>query len=269
MDAVFQIETLTGSVFSPSGLYRYILESFLIAILAFGFLSKMSISFYSDLYILMHMLTLLLPAKHFIRGLSLDAHMQHFIENNHKSKSFYLKIMSESYNETDQMLSQLHSLKILSALLTESTGLPLLFYIGEMVLSYGLHSTTSLFNESLMVRTVVKLFYALAVLICVTSAETCRQVCSITVKGPVSVFKFIPDLSVYWIFPYTLILTLYLCFFQMSYLKDWLQLNASALMLNCNEFSLIMDSITRNVVAVSACNVLTITYSFIGAVRLF
>lgn len=53
----------------------------------------------------------------------------------------------------------------------------------------------------------------------------------------------------------------------MEYFKDWLYENAKTLQLNCNEVTLIIDSVSRNVVSVSACNVFTITYSFSGGVR--
>lgn len=55
----------------------------------------------------------------------------------------------------------------------------------------------------------------------------------------------------------------------MEYFKDWLYENAKTLQLNCNEVTLIIDSVSRNIVSVSACNVFTITYSFSGGVRVF
>lgn len=53
----------------------------------------------------------------------------------------------------------------------------------------------------------------------------------------------------------------------MEHFREWLFQNRQSILLESNELMLLLDSLGKNTVAISACGVFTVTYSMVGAVR--
>lgn len=160
-----------------SAFNQNILEMLCVTIMGIAFLSKLLMAYYSDLAILMHFLTLLNPVSKFITSLELTRYREIRTKHTKEHTKWEHWYMMVSASEAEKVLQQFNALKNLASLLTESIGLSLLFYIGETVTSYGLHTSSSLFNATLIVKIVVNLFYILTTVTMIISSEICRKAC--------------------------------------------------------------------------------------------
>lgn len=131
-------------------------------------------AFYADLAILVFVQTLREPVKEFIKQVHTTSFEHH---SDSLSEKKHLKLVIEASNANVNLaLRQYESLQELSNRINYFIGPTLLFYLGEMVLTYGLHFTSTVLDASFLMRTVVALFYICVVSICYFAADIPRQV---------------------------------------------------------------------------------------------
>lgn len=159
-----------------------IFEVVIIVIICVSYISKAVVAYFSDLFILIFVLTLRTPVKEFANQFKSNSTKIVF-EKNTKGNEIPVSqkriswVMAEaSRAKIELAIQQYESLKALSVLINSFIGPTLLFYFGETVFTYGLHFKNSLYQGAYFMRMVVDLFYLCLIAIFCFSSDIPRQV---------------------------------------------------------------------------------------------
>ncbi|CAL8126124.1 unnamed protein product [Orchesella dallaii] len=198
-----------------------------------GFVTKVITAYFSDLAILMHVLTLRSPVKEFIRLLKFEISLELMENIQISSLSRKLELcrnqISEQSMKALKLIKKYEALKRLSLQLNESLGTTLFFYLGETIITYAIHFHI-LFNSfygNALFGYAIAIFYGMTFSVFFCSSEICRQ---------------------------------------MNLFKTWLFDKRNILKMDVNESIFLLNALESKSVGISACDVVTISYSMLGTV---
>ncbi|CAL8126134.1 unnamed protein product [Orchesella dallaii] len=230
--AIFPEEFITVDDIGNNGkCLTWIDMLFLIFILP-AFAEKAMTAYFSDLLILMHIFTLRTPVKEFVRTLKQDfLQCQEITALPPEGKVNLWKVKVSWRTKAEVIILRYEALRRLATLLNESIGATLFFYLGETIITYAIHVAAdisfTLHYSNTMNAIVIFLFYIMTIAIFCCSSDVCRQ---------------------------------------MNVFKGWLYDNRKYLNMNMNETMFMLDSLQSQSVAISACGVVTMSYSMIGTI---
>lgn len=143
-------------------------------------LSKCFVAYFSELGLLMHILTLMVSVKAFVARFDKDKILDGSKQVATSKKQHWV-LEEVRRDEVNLVLKQYESLRHLSSMVNSFHGTILIYYFGETILTHGIHLTLNMYSGSITLQVMMLLFEMLSILVFVCSAEIPRQVSWYTV----------------------------------------------------------------------------------------
>ncbi len=168
----FPERKLTNSSYSP------ITEVPLFTITLISLTFKYLVGFYADLFILMHVLTLWVTVKSFVLQLKMNnrSSLESILSNTTSGGNVIHKKKLHASNDHEIIFEHYESLRTLACLINSALGGCVLPYMGEWMFSTAVNLNLSLIKTNFIIQCFALVFYVIAFLNLILSAEICRMV---------------------------------------------------------------------------------------------
>ncbi|CAL8134448.1 unnamed protein product [Orchesella dallaii] len=218
-------------------------DGILLIMIVSMFLGRVFMSYFSDIFVLVIVLTLNEPVKKFTGPLLNELERDNLeLDTTGKDSQAWVKKMAGGNDKMVlaggmtpsivTLVARYEALKRLSFKLNNVIGSFFLFYLSEAVITYAIHlydrfEIVKRWNLNPLTSIVHILYYITTFFVFFISSEICRQ---------------------------------------MNFFKSWLFDKRRSLDIDMNEFHFLLDSVSSKVVSISAYDVVTMSYSMIGTI---